>query len=156
MNLKDPSSWNRLQKITVGTLGTIVIGALMALVIAAAWPESSATAKKNFCNSLQNFSSTVTSYEGFNPVTATNDQRDQAYDDIYNAWDDVVNDANDWANAYDNPLNEWYNDLYWAIQALPSDYTIAQDLDALSDELSAFPSAYQETFDGSGCATAES
>jgi hypothetical protein len=64
-----------------------------------------------------------------------------------------VNDAEDWANAYDNPLNEAYNDLYREIQYFPSDYTVAQDLDAVSDELAAFPAAFRETFDGSGCST---
>ena len=55
------------------------------------------------------------------------------------------------ANAYDNPLNEAYNDLYWEVQSLPSDYTVSEDLDAVSDELAAFPQAFADTFDGSGC-----
>ncbi len=125
-----------------------------AIVLAFTWPgESSATAKRHFCDSLSNLSSTVMNYEGMNPATATNDELQGAADDIAGAWDRVVNDANDWANAYDNPLTGAYNDLYYAIQDLPGDNTIARDLQALQPELSAFPQAYQETFDGSGCAT---
>jgi hypothetical protein len=132
-------------------LGASVIG--LVLLVSGFRGESSATAKHNFCNSLSDLSSTVTNYEGLNPVTATNDERDAAADDIYDAYEDVVDDANDWANAYDNPLNEAYDDLYWAIQGLDGDNTVAEDLEDLDSELSAFPQAYAETFDGSGCAT---
>lgn len=132
-----------------------VLGACALIGIVAAFGtfdgESSATAKKNYCNSLSNLSSTVMSYEGLDPATATNDELDAANDDIADAWNNVVDDANDWANAYDNPLGNAYDDLYWASQDLPDDYTVAQDLEALQPELSAFPQAYHETFDGSGC-----
>ena len=141
-----------MKKIAPYAVGAGLLVGLLALTLAL-WPESSAGAKKNFCTSLTNLSSTVTNYQGLNPATATNEQLDNAADDISGAWDDVVDDANDWANAYDNPLNEAYNDLYWAIETLPSDNTIAEDLDALEPELSAFPQAYHETFDGSGCST---
>ena len=93
------------------------------------------------------------SYQGLNPATATNEELDNAYDDITSAYDQVVQDAEDWANAYDNPLGEAYDNLYWAAQDLPDDYTVARDLSALSDELSVFPQAFHETFDGSGCSS---
>ncbi|SRR6266516_4530217 len=127
-----------------------------ALLATAFTGESSATAKGNFCSSLDNLSGTVMNYEGLNPVTATNDELDSAADDITNAWDDVVDDANDWGNADDNALTSAYDDLYWAIQGLPGDYTVAQDLDALQPELSAFPQAFSDTFDGSGCSSSAS
>ena len=132
-----------------------VAAALAGVILLAAsvWPEDSATAKKNYCNSLNNLSATVMSYQGLNPATATNEELDSAYDDIADAYDQVVQDAEDWANAYDNPLGQAYDDLYWAVQDLPSDYTVSQDIDAVSDELAAFPSAFHETFDGSGCST---
>ena len=130
---------------------------VLAVALAVAWRgPSSAQAKQDYCDSLRNLSSTVMSYQGLNPATATNDELDAAYDDIKGAYDQVVDDANDWANAYDNPLTEAYDNLYWAEQALPGDYTAAQDLDALSDELSAFPQAFHETFDGSGCSSTSS
>jgi hypothetical protein len=93
------------------------------------------------------------SYQGLNPATATNDELDSAADDITNAWDGVVDDANDWADADDNALAAAYDDLYWAIQYLPGDYTVAQDLEALQPELSAFPRAFSDTFNGSGCSS---
>jgi len=134
--------------------GVLTLGALVAAVIlVGSWGESSATAKQNYCNSLDNLASTVTSYQGLNVATATNDELDAAADDIYGAWDDVVNDAEDWANAYDNPLTNAYNDLYYAIQDLPGDNTVAEDFQDLEPELSAFPQAFHETFDGSGCSS---
>jgi hypothetical protein len=134
-------------------VGASILTVGLVLLVSAWRGESSAEAKADFCNSLDNLSSTVMSYQGLNPATATNDELDAAADDITGAYNEVVNDAEDWANAYDNPLNEAYNDLYWEIQSLPSDYTVAEDLDAVSDELAAFPEAYHETFDGSGCST---
>ena len=127
-----------------------LIAAATALTIAL-WPENAATAKKNYCNSLANLSSTVMSYQGLDPVTATNEELDSAANDISDAYDAVIDDANDWVNAYDNPLTNAYDDLYWAIQGLPGDYTITQDIQALQPQLSAFPQAYRDTFDGSGC-----
>jgi hypothetical protein len=131
--------------------GASALVAGLVLLVSAWIGPSSAEAKADFCNSLSNLSSTVMQYQGLNPATATNEELDNAADDIYDAYDQVVEDAEDWANAYDNPLNEAYNDLYWEVQSLPSDYTVAEDLDAVSDELAAFPQAFTETFDGSGC-----
>ena len=140
------------KKIAVVAGASAILAGLVLLVSAWVGP-SSAEAKQDYCNSLNNLSSTVMQYQGLNPLTATNEELDNAYDDISGAYDQVVEDAEDWANAYDNPLNEAYNDLYWEVQSLPSDYTVAEDLDAVSDELAAFPSALDETFDGSGCST---
>jgi hypothetical protein len=133
--------------------GAAILTAGLVLLVSAWRGESSAEAKADYCNSLNNLSATVMSYQGLNPATATNEELDSAADDITGAYNEVVNDAEDWANAYDNPLNEAYNDLYWEIHSLPSDYTVAEDLDAVSDELDAFPQAFTETFDGSGCST---
>ena len=33
------------------------------------------------------------SYEGLNPATATNDEREQAADDVDSAWDEVVDET---------------------------------------------------------------
>lgn len=54
----------------------------------------------------------------------------------------------------DNALTKAYNDLSDAIQALPADNTIAEDIDALQPQLNAFPEAYRETFDRSGRSSA--
>ena len=151
MNLMNPGEWSTPWKVAGISAGVAAFAGIFAGLLIAFWPENSATAKRNFCNSLSNLSSTVMSYQGLNPATATNDQLDSAADDISSAWNDVVDNANDWANAYDNPLGNAYDDLYWAIQALPSDNTIAEDLNDLEPELSAFPNAFHETFDGSGC-----
>jgi hypothetical protein len=135
--------------------GAAAIGLLIALAFALRGP-SSEQAKQDYCDSLRNLSSTVMSYQGLDPRTATNEELDNAYDDIAGAYDQVVRDAEDWANAYDNPLAEAYDNLYWAAQDLPEDYTVGEDLTSLDDELSAFPGAFHETFDGSGCSTTSS
>jgi hypothetical protein len=124
-------------------------------LLAVAWTgESSDEAKADFCNSVTELNNTVTSYQGLNPLTASTEELDSAKDDIYDAYDEMIDDAEDWANAYDNPLNEWYNDLYWAYQVTSDDLTVAETVTELEDELSAFPAAFDETFDGSGCASA--
>jgi hypothetical protein len=128
------------------------VSAIALVGFAAAWTtESSSEAKADFCDSLTELSSTVMSYEGLNPLTATTGELESAAEDIDDAWDEVLDDASDWAYAYDNPLGQAYDDLYYAIEDLSDDYTVAQSLEELEDELSAFPQAFQETFDGSGC-----
>ena len=134
-------------------IATLFVGGFAALAYALD-TENSAEAKADFCESLEDLSTTVMSYEGLNPLTATNDELESAADDIEDAWNEVEDDANDWANAYDNELGQAYDDLYWEIQTLPGDYTVAENLEAVEDELAAFPDAFQETFDGSGCTTA--
>ena len=138
-----------MKKIAALFAGVCVLG----LLVTACGGESSATAKQNFCDSLSNLSSTVMSYQGFDAATATNEEWNAAADDIADAWNDVENEANEWANADDNALTEAYNDLYDGIQSLPEDNTIAEDIEALQPQLDAFPSAYRETFDGSGCSS---
>jgi hypothetical protein len=138
-----------MNKIAALTLGACLLG----LLVAACGGESSETAKQNFCDSLSNLSSTVMSYQGFDPATATNEEWNDAANDISSAWDDVEQEANDWTNADDNALTKAYNDLYDGIQALPEDNTIAEDIDDLQPQLDAFPQAYRETFDGSGCSS---
>jgi hypothetical protein len=124
------------------------------IILVSAWGgESTATAKQNFCNSLHDFSSTVTSYQGLKLGTASNEEIDQAYDDIATAWDDVVNEAEDWTYADDNHLVEAYDDLYYAMQDLPGDYTISEDIEALQPELDALADAYHDTINNSGCET---
>jgi hypothetical protein len=142
-----------MKKTAALILGASALAVGLVLLVSAWRGESSAEAKADFCDSLTELSATVMNYQGLNPVTATNEELDQAAGDISDAYNEVVDDAADWANAYDNPLNEAYNDLYWAIEFLPSDYTIAQDIESLEDEVSAFPSAFAETFNGSGCTT---
>jgi hypothetical protein len=133
-------------------IGASVLGALALAVGVSAWDgESTETAKTEFCESLTGLSSTVMSYEGLDPATATNDELNAAADDIDEAWDEVVDEAYDWTWAEDNQLVEAYDDLYDAMDSLPGDYTVAQSIEALQPELSAFPQAYSATFDGSGC-----
>ena len=137
----------------LAALATLVL-TVCAIGAVIAWPsESSAEAKTNFCNSLRDFNTTVTSYQGLDPATATIDQREAAADDIESAWADVENEAEDWADADDNALTEAYDDLYWATQDLDGDLTVGESLQELEPELSAIPGAFQETFDGSGCTT---
>lgn len=138
---------------SIVAIGAVFVGSFAAIAYAYD-PESSEEAKTDFCHSLSDLSSTVMSYDGINPLTATNDELDAAADDIEGAWDEVLDDAEDWANAYDNELAQAYDDLYWEIQSLPGDNTAAENLDAVEDELGAFPEAYRATFDGSGCTTA--
>ncbi len=136
-------------------IAAVFVGSFAAIAYAYD-PESSDEAKADFCQRLSELSSTVMSYDGIDPLTATNDELDEAADEIEGAWDEVVDDAEDWANAYDNELAEAYDDLYWEIQSLPGDNTIAENVEAVEDELSAFPGAYRDTFDGSGCSTTTS
>jgi len=139
--------------VSIVAFAALFLGSFAAIAYAYD-PESSDEAKADFCQSLTDLSSTVMSYEGIDPLTATNDELDAAADDIEGAWDEVLDDAEDWANAYDNELAGAYDDLYWEIQSIPGDYTIAESLDEVEDELSAFPDAYRATFDGSGCTAA--
>jgi hypothetical protein len=135
--------------LTLGILATATLGLAFAYD-----GESSAAAKVDVCDSLSDLSSTVMSYQGLNPATATTDELESAADDIDDAWDEVEDEAYDWVYADDNALTQAYYDLDDAIEELPCDYTIAQSLEALEPELSAFPQAYRDTFDLSGCTSA--
>jgi hypothetical protein len=136
----------------VTAVALVVVGSVAALAYALD-PENSAEAKADYCESLSDLSATLMRYEGLDPLTATNAELETAADDIDAAWDEVQDDAADWANAYDNELAESYDDLYWEIQYLPGDNTIAENLDAVEDELAAFPDAFRATFDGTGCSS---
>jgi hypothetical protein len=143
-----------MKKTIAVALGVLTLGLGTVLLVAAWDTEDSEEAKAEFCESLGELSTTVQSYEGLDPATATNDELEAAADDIEEAWDDVIDQGYDWVYAYDNELTEAYNDLYWAVDGLDGDNTISENIEDLEDELSAFPAAYSATFDGSGCTTA--
>ena len=143
---------DKTTKLGIATLVTAIVACVaVALVAVACSGESSAEAKQNYCNSLSDFSSTVMSYQGMNVLTASTDELNAAANDIDAAYNDVVGEANDWANAYDNPLTEAYNDLYYAIEDVDGDATVAEAVNEVQPELEAIPAAYAEAFDGSGC-----
>ena len=135
-------------------LTAVAAACALGVALSACGSESTAEAKSDFCTSLDEFSSTVMSYDGLDPSTATNDELDSAEDDIVRAWEDVQDEADDWTDADDNALADAYDDLYWAIQYLPGSNTAEDNLEDLEDELEAMPAAFHETFDGSGCTTA--
>jgi hypothetical protein len=142
-----------MKKTTVGVVLAAVLGLVGLGALIAYDGESTEEAKASFCESLTELESTVKGYESLDLRTATNDELDAAADDIYAAWDDVVDEGWDWVYAEDNTLTDAYNDLYYAIDDLPGDSTVSESLADLEDELAAFPAAYEETFDGTGCAT---
>ena len=119
-------------------LTAVAAACALGIALSACGTESSAEAKSDFCTSLDDFSSTVMSYEV----------------DILRAWEDVQDEAVDWADADDNELADAYDDLYWSIQYLPGSNTAEDNLEDLEDEIEAMPAAFHETFDGSGCTTA--
>lgn len=133
-------------------IGAVFMGSVAAIAYAYD-PESSAEAKADFCQSLSDLSSTVMVYGELDPQTATDDQLHRAVLDIDDAWNEVVDDAYDWANADDNELDKVLDDLYWDIQLVSGDNPTAESLEAVEDELSALAEAYRDMIDGSGCSS---
>lgn len=141
------------------TIGGIVVGlaalaTLIGFLVVNLRGEDSETAKADFCDSASEFASTVSDYRALDPQTATTDEVRSASDEVESAWDTMVDDAEDWVNAYDNDLTNAYWDLYYAVEDLPGDNTLSENIDELQPELSAFPDAFASTFDGTGCTTA--
>jgi hypothetical protein len=154
MSLTGDNQWTGAKGILAILAGAAVLAACFALLYGALRGEDEETAKADFCDSLNEFSATVDEYQHLDPLTATNDEVEQASDDLESAWDDVLDQGNDWVNAYDNELTDAYWDLYYAVQDLPGENTVSDNLDELQPELSAFPTAFQQTFDGAGCSAA--
>ena len=67
------------------------------------------------------------------------------------AVDNVVSSAKDVASARSAPIEDATNDLDKAISDIPSDVTISEALDSISDELAAVDAAYTEAFSGVDC-----
>jgi hypothetical protein len=155
-HMSEPNNpgWNTAKNIAGVTVATGAVVTCLAFAVVAVRGEDSETAKADFCDSASAFATTVQDHRGLDPRTATNDEIDSAYDDVESAWDEMVDDASDWANAYDNELASAYWDLYYAVEELPGDNTMSENVDQLEPELSAFPDAFADTFDGTGCTTA--
>lgn len=132
------------------------VGAAALVLLMSACGQSTDEAKTDFCDSLDEFSSSAMSYQGLDPRTATNSELDAAADDLDSAWDEVQEDAVDFYYADDNELTDAYNDLYDAAGSLPADNTASENLDDLAPELEAIPGAFWNTFDGSGCSDVDS
>src|SRR5690606_2767405 len=100
--------------IAVTLCGGALAGGAVATVNALA-SEDTESAKADVCRSLADLNATIVSHQGLDPLTATNDQLDDAYDDISGAVDDLDEELDEWVNADDNPLTEAYWDLYDAV-----------------------------------------
>ena len=139
-----------LKKAVAVLIGLGVIAAVIALLAGGhGGGQSTATAKRNFCDSLSSLSSTVTAYHRLGPRT-TNDQIKRETKNVENAWNKVDSAASDWARTSGNATAQAYKNLGHAVAALPGNDTIAQDMQTLS----AFPRAYKQAFNGSGCRSA--
>ena len=142
---------DRMRTIIAVTLAGGALAGGAAVTVNALAFEDVDSAKADVCTSLDELRTTIVSYQGLNPLTATNDQLDAAYDDIAGEVDDLDEELDEWVNAYDNPLTDAYWDLSDAVADLDGDNTARENLIDLQDELAAYPAAFQETFDGSGC-----
>jgi hypothetical protein len=111
------------------------------------------TVHEDFCASVDTFATTVQDYTTLDPNTATTDEIREASDAIDEAYDEMLDQGNEWVNAYDNELTDAYWNLFYAVEDLPGDNTVSQNVDEFEWYLSELPAAYQETFDGS-CAAA--
>jgi hypothetical protein len=142
---------DRMRTIIAVTLAGGALAGGAAVTVNALAFEDVDSAKADVCTSLDELRTTIVSYQGLNPLTATNDQLDAAYDDIAGEVDDLDEELDEWVNAYDNPLTDAYWDLSDAVADLDGDNTARENLIDLQDELAAYPEAFHETFDGSGC-----
>jgi hypothetical protein len=153
MKQRSEAAVARAKAVTGAVVGAGLVAGLVTCAFVTLRGEDSESAKADFCASLGDFSGAVQTYDTLDPQTTTNDEYESAYDDLEDSWNELVSEADDWASAYDNELTDAYWDLYYAVEDLPGDNTMAENIDQLQPELNAFPDAFQATFDGTGCTT---
>jgi hypothetical protein len=113
--------------------------------------ESQASAEESLCASLSDFAASVVRLQGLTVQTASTDDFEAAADDVSEAWDAVVADAEDVAEADTSALESSYNDLEGAIEDAPDDVPVAEAVGTLQEEVAAVAASYREMFNGLNC-----
>ena len=143
----------RAATIAGAALGLGALATLIGVVAVNAWPQDEDSAQEDFCASVDTLATSVQDYHSLDLSTATTDEIRDASEAVDEAYDDMVDEGSEWVNAWDNELTNAYWNLYYAVEALPDDNTVSENVEELEPFLSEFPQAFEETFDGT-CATA--
>jgi hypothetical protein len=135
--------------IAVGAIALVGIGGLAAC---GDDDESQATAEQNLCASLSSFSAAVVGLQGLDVQTASQDDYEDAVQQIRDAWNDVRQDAKDVVDADAAALDAAREDLESAVDDAPEDVPVADAVAALEPQVDEIAQSWRELYDGLDCA----
>jgi hypothetical protein len=131
-----------------------VVGIGLAILIGvtgSATADSPAEAEANLCSSLGSLNAATNNLESLDPKTASKSDYQSAVSDVDDAWDDVKGDAQDVKTAGTNALNGAWNEFTQAVQGVPSDASVSDALQSVSQSAQKLVSTTQSTLSGLSC-----
>jgi hypothetical protein len=132
-------------------LAVALVAALALLAAGCGGKESSATAKQNFCSSVDELAASVVALQGLSPSTTTKDDLKAARQRIEDAWDQVRDDSEDLKDATVSDLRQAGDELSSGVKSLPDDATLVDAAVALRSDLTSFAQAFSKTVSSVGC-----
>jgi uncharacterized protein Yka (UPF0111/DUF47 family) len=137
------------------TLVAVGVGAAIVLGIIGSrgGDESQAQAQQNFCSSLSALDSSVTSLTSLDPSTASKDDYQSDVSQIESDWDQVKSDAQDLKNITTSELDSSWDSFKSAVDNVPSDASVSDALQAVSQSAETLVSTTKSTLTGPDCSS---
>lgn len=132
----------------------LLAAACLSLAACGSDQESQAEAEQHLCTSLDDFAASLVSLQGLSFQTASEDDLNDAADNIEEAWDQVVEDAKDVKNANTDAIQSAYDDVREAIQDRPRDKPLTEVVAGLQPKIVAFAQAWKDFASSFDCKTA--
>ena len=135
-----------------GWIVLVVVGVGIAVVLGLLATSQSA-AEQHYCNDLDNLESSITNLTSLNPSTATQSDFQSDVSAVQGAWGDVKSSAQHLGSVDMNSLDSAWNDFSQAVQGIPSDASVSDAEQAISQSAKGLESAVQSSISSYDCAS---
>ena len=129
----------------VGVAAAIVIGVLGAR------GNSEENAVQNLCSSLTSLEASTENLTSLSPQSASKDDYNSAVSDVQDDWDSVKSDAQDVKSASTDAIDSAWDSFEQAIENVPSDASVSDALEDISQQGQALVSTAQSTISELSC-----
>src|SRR5262249_12199331 len=134
--------------LAVGIGLAIVIG-----VLGTTGKETQAEAQQDLCSSLNGLDTATTNLTSLDPMTASKDDYQSAVSDVEDQWSDVKDDASDLHNMNVSMLQSAWNSFTQAVKAVPSDASVSQALQSVSQSATQLINTTQSNIASLNCSS---
>jgi predicted nuclease with TOPRIM domain len=121
---------------------------LLVLATSCAAPVADTQAK--LCTSLAQLKTSLAGMKSLSPTSTVGDLK-KAQEEVKKAWGDVQTNAQALGDARADNLNQAYNDLDRAVNAVPNKATLSEGTASVQDEVAAVSAAQDQLYSGLQC-----
>ena len=123
----------------------------MIAVVIGLLGNSQSVAAKQYCDSLDDLQSSITSLTSLNPATATADEFESDAESVRNAWTDVKGNAQGLSDVNMDALDDAWADFSQTVGSLGGNASVSDAEQAISQSAEGLQSAVQSNLNSYDC-----